>query len=294
MLFRSSLNDLVDIAEIYLGTQAPTGTPTTGQKMYINTSTGQVYLNISSVWTSAGFYLSQTEKDKLANTPSDTNTALNNKVDKVTGKGLSTNDFDGTYKAKLDGISGTNTGDETLTTLQTKRPLKTISGQSIEGTGDITLSGTGNVTANDTNAAGYIMFSNNASGTSQTNVQSLTVLQKVYNARAIGFPVMLSSVDVASVSATWQTGDIINNTTIGKTLKYSAGGTWVEYGKKVGDYQYVIDATESSGWLVCDGGEVSRTGYPELFSVIGTQFGSGDGSTTMNKDRKSTRLNSSH
>ena len=33
------------------------------------------------------------------------NTALGNKVDKVSGKGLSTNDFTGTYKTKLDGIA---------------------------------------------------------------------------------------------------------------------------------------------------------------------------------------------
>lgn len=32
-------------------------------------------------------------------------TALNNKVDKVSGKGLSTNDFTNTYKTKLDGIA---------------------------------------------------------------------------------------------------------------------------------------------------------------------------------------------
>lgn len=33
------------------------------------------------------------------------NAALNNKVDKVTGKGLSTNDFTNAYKTKLDGLS---------------------------------------------------------------------------------------------------------------------------------------------------------------------------------------------
>jgi len=71
------LNDLVDIAEIYLGTQAPTGAPTTGQKMYINTATSEIYLNVSNTWTSAGFYLSQAEKTKLLNT-SGTNTGDQN------------------------------------------------------------------------------------------------------------------------------------------------------------------------------------------------------------------------
>jgi len=37
-----------------------------------------------------------------------------------------------------------------------------------------------------------------------------------------------------------------------------------------------------SGWLECNGQEVSRTEYSKLFSIIGTTFGSGDGSTTFN------------
>lgn len=35
-------------------------------------------------------------------------------------------------------------------------------------------------------------------------------------------------------------------------------------------------------WLPCDGREVSRLEYAKLFSVIGTRFGVGDGSTTFN------------
>lgn len=37
-----------------------------------------------------------------------------------------------------------------------------------------------------------------------------------------------------------------------------------------------------SGWLLCDGSAVSRTTYATLFDVIGTTYGSGDGSTTFN------------
>lgn len=35
-------------------------------------------------------------------------------------------------------------------------------------------------------------------------------------------------------------------------------------------------------WLLCDGSELSRTAYPQLFGVIGTTYGAGDGSTTFN------------
>ena len=39
--------------------------------------------------------------------------------------------------------------------------------------------------------------------------------------------------------------------------------------------------TPPDGWLPCNGQNVSRTTYANLFSVIGTTYGSGDGSTTF-------------
>jgi microcystin-dependent protein len=40
--------------------------------------------------------------------------------------------------------------------------------------------------------------------------------------------------------------------------------------------------TAPNGWLLCQGQAISRTNYSKLFSVIGTNFGSGNGSTTFN------------
>ena len=37
-----------------------------------------------------------------------------------------------------------------------------------------------------------------------------------------------------------------------------------------------------SGYLPCNGSAISRTTYADLFAVIGTTYGSGDGSTTFN------------
>lgn len=37
-----------------------------------------------------------------------------------------------------------------------------------------------------------------------------------------------------------------------------------------------------NGWLLCDGSAVSRVGFGALFSVIGTYWGAGDGSSTFN------------
>jgi microcystin-dependent protein len=37
-----------------------------------------------------------------------------------------------------------------------------------------------------------------------------------------------------------------------------------------------------TGWLLCNGAQVSRSTYSNLFSAIGTTYGAGDGSTTFN------------
>lgn len=37
-----------------------------------------------------------------------------------------------------------------------------------------------------------------------------------------------------------------------------------------------------TGFLICDGSAVSRSDYADLYAVIGTKFGPGDGSTTFN------------
>jgi microcystin-dependent protein len=37
-----------------------------------------------------------------------------------------------------------------------------------------------------------------------------------------------------------------------------------------------------SGWLLCDGSAINRSTYATLFGIIGTTYGSGDGTTTFN------------
>lgn len=41
-------------------------------------------------------------------------------------------------------------------------------------------------------------------------------------------------------------------------------------------------STPPDGWLLCNGQAVSRTTYANLFSVLGSTYGQGDGSTTFN------------
>lgn len=50
----------------------------------------------------------------------------------------------------------------------------------------------------------------------------------------------------------------------------------------VGSITAYISDTIPSGWLLCNGQAVARTTYANLFSLIGTTYGAGDGSTTFN------------
>ena len=50
----------------------------------------------------------------------------------------------------------------------------------------------------------------------------------------------------------------------------------------IGSYIQFAGSQAPEGFLVCNGGEISRTTYSALFDVIGTTYGNGDGSTTFN------------
>ncbi len=53
----------------------------------------------------------------------------------------------------------------------------------------------------------------------------------------------------------------------------------------VGKFDWHCGQTPPDGYLVCDGSALPRAVYPELFAVIGTKFGAGDGKTTFNIPR---------
>ena len=48
--------------------------------------------------------------------------------------------------------------------------------------------------------------------------------------------------------------------------------------------------TAPEHYLVCDGSAISRAAYPELYAVIGTLYGAGDGTTTFNLPNKLGRV----
>ena len=71
----------------------------------------------------------------------------------------------------------------------------------------------------------------------------------------------------------------------GKTLLGTSSGTLTWGGKTIapvtGEIKWFAFNTAPDGYLVCNGANVSRETYADLFAVIGTTFGEGDGSSTF-------------
>ena len=65
------------------------------------------------------------------------------------------------------------------------------------------------------------------------------------------------------------------------SLQRIAGGT-LYADAPIGTISPFGGSSVPSGYLLCNGQAVNRTTYAELFAVIGTAFGTGDGSTTFN------------
>lgn len=57
---------------------------------------------------------------------------------------------------------------------------------------------------------------------------------------------------------------------------------WNENSITAGSIWLWPGSTAPAGWLLCNGQAVSRTTYANLFSVLGSTYGQGDGSTTFN------------
>lgn len=225
------LSSLVDIAEIQLATQNPVAAPSTGQKMYINLTSGEVYLNSSGAWVGDKYYLTDAQKTLLGNT------------------------------------SGVNTGDETQLSIQTKRPLKTVAGKSLEGTGDQTLVssdvGLGNVPNIDATNASNISTGTLADARLSSKVvltdgvQTLT--NKTLSSPAINTPSGLVKADVGL-------GDVDNTSDANKPISTAT--------------QTALDAKEdsivtesTSRYISASGNDTTGKGtYPKPYATFAKAF----------------------
>ena len=67
-----------------------------------------------------------------------------------------------------------------------------------------------------------------------------------------------------------------------KVYKSSADSWTYLSTPEIGDIKQSVHSSAHNGWLKCDGTAISRTAYADLFAIISTNFGSGNGTTTFN------------
>lgn len=99
----------------------------------------------------------------------------------------------------------------------------------------------------------------------------------------------------ATSSSTWNNGETPSITSLylnesdnklyryyNNTMNVLESGNGGGGSLKIGTIIPYAGDTLPTGYLYCDGSAISRTTYSDLFSVIGTTYGNGDGSTTFN------------
>ena len=67
-----------------------------------------------------------------------------------------------------------------------------------------------------------------------------------------------------------------------KVYKSSADSWTYLSTPEIGDIKQSVHSSAHNGWLKCDGTAISRTAYADLFAIISTNFGVGNGTTTFN------------
>ncbi len=56
----------------------------------------------------------------------------------------------------------------------------------------------------------------------------------------------------------------------------------INQGFKIGDIKASVKNANHDNWFLCNGQAISRVTYADLFALIGTKFGTGDGTSTFN------------
>ena len=94
----------------------------------------------------------------------------------------------------------------------------------------------------------------------------------------------MSGYRIKNIGAAVANGDVVTKSQMdsGDSAAKTAIVSIINAVHPVGDIKASVKSANHGNWLLCNGQAVSRTTYSELFALIGTNFGSGNGSTTFN------------
>ncbi|NRD18947.1 tail fiber protein [Winogradskyella eckloniae] len=136
----------------------------------------------------------------------------------------------------------------------------------------------------------FIIFTVNAQvGIGTTSPDNSSILEIQSSEKGVLIPRM-TALERLSISAPIADGLIVYQTDDVKGFYFydASLSTWDRMLKQTKDaiptgaiFAFPM-ATPPASYLVCDGSAISRTTYSELFTVLGTTYGAGDGSTTFN------------
>ena len=233
------------------------------------------------------------DSDELSDIASTLSEQMNEKIDKVDGKGLSTNDYTDSDRNKLAGIEdGANkTVVDVVLSSSSSNPVQNkVIYKAIDDLNKLIGDTSVEDQISDAISENLIYKQNDepenaVEGSIWIDMDEDGDIEHV-NADTLGG---------YSPSEYVMTNNVVNNFNT-TTQGYVADARTVKdlndrlNKAKAGFIYPLACATVPDGFLLCDGNAYLRTEYPELFAAIGTIYGAGDGSTTFNVPSLNTRV----
>ena len=205
--------------------------------------------------------------------------------------------------AALGGVTNLNatasSGDITLTSTQ-YRPLQIIVGGTL--TANVRYLIPANVggqwtVTNNTSGAFTLTIASAAGGANITLLSGTTMVSCDGTATGMRKSTTYMTVDTGGtgLSATPTNGQLLIGNGTGYTLSTLTAGSGISVTNAAGAITITAltllspgivtpfaGSSAPTGWLLCNGSAVNRSVYADLFAIVGTTYGAGDGSTTFN------------
>lgn len=252
-----------------------------------NGSTYFVYVNGTDVQLVNGTIASQNANNVSITGGSISGAALSNVTVVANASSLSVRDADGSHTLSI--AAGSNLTANRVLTLTTGDAARTLDISS----GNVTIStaganliddadasaqrttlGLGTIATQDAN--NVTITGGTVSGITDVAVSDGGTGVSSFTAYSVVTGGTTATGALQSVSGVGSSGEVLTSNGSGSLPSWQAISVIPS-----GSVMPFAGATEPSGWLLCYGQNVSRSTYAALFAVIGTTYGSGDGSTTF-------------